>query len=348
MPAGDLVYAGNPDTLEMGLWWKPSSGGDPRLLTTGVGDHTEPRLSADGRKLVLTLLEMRQFLSVIPARGNAAGERPLSDGFAGDLDPVMSPRGDRLLFDSSRLGHRNIWIARPDGTDPTPLTTEAAFDERPSFSPDGQQIAFVSDRSGQRGIWIMNTEGGAPRFVGAAKVLDTLTWSRDGRRILFARPGGGSPTLASISVPDGSVEPFATPGGAVEPAWSPTSDVLAYLEPVTIPPRLPSSAPTARQWLRFVDGQGRPLYSHLPLQSFTNGFLSWSLDGRRLAVAAIPANGAASIWIVEPDGTVPFRKLLDFPLSSWPRGITWTADGSSIIIAKQEPHSGIVLYDVNR
>ena len=60
-----------------------------------------------------------------------------------------------MAFSSSRSGHRNLWMAKVDGTEATPLTTEAAIDDRPAFSRDGQQIAFVSDRGGQRGIWIM-------------------------------------------------------------------------------------------------------------------------------------------------------------------------------------------------
>jgi hypothetical protein len=67
-----------------------------------------------------------------------------------------------------------------------------------------------------------------------------------------------------------------------------------------------------------------------------------------LAAVNIPANGAASIWIVEPEGREPFKKLTDLPTSvNRPQGITWTADGSAVIFGKQEANSDIVLFDVS-
>ena len=208
LPGGDLAYSGNPDTIDLGLWWQPARGGVPRQLTSGVGEHREAHLSADGRKLVATLYDMRQSLVSLPISGDVSQMRAITDPYSGDLDPAFDPRGERIVFSSSRLGHRNLWIARPDGSQAAPLTTEAAIDEKPAFSPDGQQVAFISDRSGQRGIWIMSRDGGAPKLLGTAEVLDTLTWSRDGKRILFAVPGGDLPHLASISVRDGKIEAF--------------------------------------------------------------------------------------------------------------------------------------------
>ena len=217
------------------------------------------------------------------------------------------------------------------------------------FSPDGRQIAFVSDRSGHRGIWIISAEGGAARLLTAAVALDTLTWSRDGSRIIYAAPGGDLPQLVSVSVIDGTTESFLTPGPAVAPAWSPTADVIAYLEPATLPAQDPRSTPaaTATLWLAFVDTQGRRLYPNLPKQSFSNGFVAWAPDGRRLAAVWNPANGVSSIWVVEPDGPEPLNKLGDLPLTVRPRGITWTGDGSGVIIAQQESVSDIVLFELS-
>ena len=54
----------------------------------------------------------------------------------------------------------------------------------------------------------------------------------------------------------------------------------------------------------------------------------------------------AQIWIVDPEAPAPFQKLLELPAGVRIRGITWTADGSSVIFAKQEPFSDIVLFDL--
>jgi eukaryotic-like serine/threonine-protein kinase len=348
LPGGDLIYAANPDTVDLGLWWKPAGGGAPQLLAPGVGEYTDLRLSSDRRKIVMTLSEVRQSLVLIPLLGGSAQARRLTDGYSGDIDPTFDPRGGRLVFSSSRSGHRNLWMSREDGSQPTPLTTEASIDERPAFSPDGQAIAFLSDRGGRRGIWVMNANGGAPKFLHDAVVLDTLTWSPDGKRILYAVPGGDLPRLESVSVADGQVDSFSVTTGATAPAWSPVGEVLAYLQPVTVLGQGPSFTPAIRTTLRFADGQGRPLPTEPPKQVFSNGFLAWSRDARHVAAVWNPAYAASSIWIVDPSGREPLRKLGDLPITVRPRGITWTPDGSGVVIAEQESISDIVMFDVER
>ncbi len=231
MPEGrGLIFAANPSTVDLGLWWSPPGGGEPRPLTSGVGEHTEPYVSADGRRIVATLMESRQSLVVYPvAPGEAPAARALTDGYTGDLHPAMDPRGRRLVFSSSRSGNRNLWIAKPDGSDATPLTSETAFDERPAFSPDGDRVAFVSDRGGERGIWVMSADGGTPRLVGHANVLDTLTWSPDGRRIIYSTPGPALPRLSSISIEKGTIEAFPTPGGCA------LSLLVGHYRPTRVP-----------------------------------------------------------------------------------------------------------------
>ena len=177
--------------------------------------------------VVGTLLDVRQSLVSVPVNSDKTQVIPLTDGHSGDLFPSLDIRTGRIVFSSSRSGHRNLWIADPDGSHASPLTTETAIDENPSVSPDGQQIAFVSDRGNERAIWLMSTLGGAPKLLARETVLDTLTWSHDSQRLYFAKPGGDLPSLASVSVSDGRVETIGAPGRTA-PAASPTADVLAY------------------------------------------------------------------------------------------------------------------------
>jgi eukaryotic-like serine/threonine-protein kinase len=351
MPGGDLLFAANPRTLELGLWWLRAGASAPVLLTNGTGEHVEPRLSADGRRLVVTLVNPREALVALPLSGAISVPQTLTDGYGGDLDPAIDPQSGRLVFSSARSGHRNLWTAKADGSDPAPLTTEAAIDERPSFSPDGQQIAFISDRGGQRGIWVISAQGGAPRLVAHEIVLDTPSWSRDGRRIFFARPGGDLPALASVSASDGNkVEPFTvpTPGGFA-PAWSPTDDVLAYLEPTMIPLPAPSTGTVSRMFIRFADSHGTAVFPNLPRQvNFSNGFLAWAPDGQRVAVASVSNGAPAQIWIVEPRGAQPFRKLADLPATVRPRGLAWSKESDRVLYASEDFPGDIVMYDLTR
>lgn len=340
---GGLIYAANPTTADLDLWWRPpNESGNPVRLTTGVGEYAEPRMSSDNRRMVATLLDIRQWLVRIPiadentaeSKDRAADAVMLTHGDTGDVDPAMSPQGpNRLVFTSTRNGTRQLWTSLPDGSDPRPLTSGTALDERPAVSPDGRRVAFISDRVGERGIWLIDIEGGPPQFVAsAANMIDALSWSSDGRHIVYALAGSDLPELRVMSVADKQVRELRTPAGASAPAWSPTGDVIAYLEP-----RAAGSTGIA-----FVDSHGQPLYSNL--QPAANiGFpvvLAWAPDGRRLASAAVEG-----LWIVEPEAAQPFRKVTEFTGGRRPRGMTWTRDGSSLIVAIEETRGDIVLFE---
>jgi len=349
LPGGDLVFAANPDTVDLGLWWQSARGGDPQRLTTGIGEYAEARLSGDGRRLVSMVLEMRQSLVSVTVSDAPPVLRALTDGYGGDLEPSRDPTSDRIVFSSTRSGHRNLWIMRQDGSDARPLTSDASNDHHPIFSPDGRQIAFVSDRGGHWGIWLISAEGGAARLLAPAVILDSLTWSRDGTQILYATPGRERPTvLASVSVADGKTRPFPTPAAAIAPSWSPASDAIAYLEPMMGKQPDSPSVPMLRIGIKFVDGQGRPLFTNLPPRQLQNGLVAWAPDGRRVAVATVPANAPAVIWIVDPSAAIPFRKLTELKPTVRPRGLTWTTDGSRLILARQEPLSDLVLHELGR
>jgi len=335
--AGGLFYAANPNGVDLDLWWRPSTKNKPQRLTTGVGEYAEPRMSSDGRRLVSTLIEYRRALVSIPVEIEGSPRlRHLTDGFGGDLEPSVSPRSGRMVFSSSRSGSRNLWTADVDGSNLRPLTSDAAIEERPSFSPDARQVAFVSDRGGEHGIWVVNSDGGTPRRLARTPVLDTLTWSPDGRQIAYAVPAGNATELSIVSVNDGAVHKLPTPNGAHSPSWSPRGDVIGYLEP-----RGPG-----RTYLKFVNSRGQVVYSMLPDgPALTNGFLAWAPDGKRLAAVGVPGSADASIWIVEPDSSQPFRKLIELPGEVRPRGVTWTSDGSSLIFGRQEALSDLVLFE---
>jgi Tol biopolymer transport system component len=88
------------------------------------------------------------------------------------------------------------------------------------------------------------------------------------------------------------------------------------------------------------------MYSTLPDgPAVPNGFLAWAPDGRRLAVVGVPGSANASIWIVEPDNSQPFRKLVELGGEVRPRGITWRSDGSSLVFGRQEALSDLVLFE---
>jgi len=322
-----LVYAGNPDTVDLNLWWRDLATGRDTRLTSGVGEYTHPVLSSDGRLLIGTALDSQQSLQrVVVDLDQPTKLEPVTDGHSGDFDPWLTPDGERLVFSSSRTGNRNLWIARGVAGAPAPLTAGRTIDERPAVSPDGREVAFVSDRGGRRGIWLMNVDGGTPRSVVAADVVDTLSWSPDGKQMVFATPNGDAPGLTIVDIATGQTVPLNTPKGATGPTWS-RDNVIAFVEPrggaLGAPIQLirPNGEPVSSSPL---DTPGSP--------QVANGSIVWSPDGKRIAASSLPGAGAGSLWIVDPASEKPYRKLLDLPDGVFTRGITWSSDGKSLIL----------------
>ena len=57
------------------------------------------------------------------------------------------------------------------------------------------------------------------------------------------------------------------------------------------------------------------------------------------------ANSPSEIWLLELEGAQLYTKLVEFPPGPRIRGITWTPDGSGIIIGEHDWTRDIVLLD---
>ena len=92
-------------------------------------------------------------------------------------------------------------------------------------------VAFESDRGGRRGIWLISSEGGSPRRLVDAESIGGLSWTHDGRAVLYAAAHERWPGLFKVAVADGQVQRVPTKGVATDPACSPSDGVVAYMSP---------------------------------------------------------------------------------------------------------------------
>lgn len=70
------------------------------------------------------------------------GERLLIGGPGYDAEATVSPRGDRLVFTSTRSGDLELWTANLDGTDQRQVTDSPGYDGGAFFSNDGRRLVF--------------------------------------------------------------------------------------------------------------------------------------------------------------------------------------------------------------
>lgn len=71
--------------------------------------------------------------------------RQLTTHAASDRNPVWSPDGKWIAFESTRSGDNQIWLISLDGGEPRQFTTLSTGASQAVWSPDGSMIAFVSE-----------------------------------------------------------------------------------------------------------------------------------------------------------------------------------------------------------
>lgn len=69
---------------------------------------------------------------------------PLITGPGYDAEATVSPRGDRMVFTSTRSGDIELWTCALDGSDVKQVTDEIGYDGGAFFSHDGEKLVFRS------------------------------------------------------------------------------------------------------------------------------------------------------------------------------------------------------------
>lgn len=67
---------------------------------------------------------------------------PLIAGPGYDAEATVSPKGDKIVFTSTRTGDPEIYVANLDGSGVTQLTKTPGYDGGPFFSADGSKIVY--------------------------------------------------------------------------------------------------------------------------------------------------------------------------------------------------------------
>lgn len=108
-----------------------------------------------------------------------------------EFAPDFSPDGRQIVFESSRSGWSELWVADRDGSHPRQLTeltgSVASF---PRWSPDGTRVVFHSRQKIHASLYVVDVvdiQTGRSRELRYDAVDDFMpSWSHDGKWIYFA------------------------------------------------------------------------------------------------------------------------------------------------------------------
>jgi serine/threonine protein kinase len=227
---GSLAYV--PGDAQAGqrksLVWVDRKGAETPLAAT-VNNYLSPRLSPDGRRIVVSTGLPGTLIFLYDISRDALS----TFTFRATLNqlPIWTPDGKRIAFDSNLEGSAvNIYWQLADGGGLERLTTDEFSNWPTSWSPDGQLLTYVQGNPTTAwDIWVLRmSDRKAEPFVRTPANEGGPHFSPDGHFIAYVSDESGRWEVY--------VQPYPGPGGkwqistdgGTEPMWNPNGRELFY------------------------------------------------------------------------------------------------------------------------
>jgi len=217
--------------------------GSLQQVTTGAGQDVELAISADGRRLALSILKQNADvwrLPVSPETGKPTGPpQEVITTTREDSRASWSPDGSMIAFNSDRGGDMNIWLHSLADGSTRQLTRGPGGDFQATWSPEGKRIVFFSSRAGNADIWTVEVETGELKQLTHDSSIDINPFfSPDGKHIAYQSDQTGRPEVWVMQA-DGSGAHQLTRVGVRGHfmRWNKTGDAVIFRCPYGDKPR---------------------------------------------------------------------------------------------------------------
>ncbi len=193
------------------------------------------------------------------------------------------PRQWKIVFDSERDGHEEIYVMDPNGSNQQRLTHtegEGRGSSLPAWSADRKKIAFASNRYGNMEIYVMDREGSIVQRLThtPGKESGNPAWSPDGKRIAFESNRDGQWEIYVMDADGSQVQRLTYTRGngksSENPDWAPDGMTIAF----------DSNRQGKREiYVMRPDGSNVRRLTYTPGKSLGSEHPAWSPDGKRMA-----------------------------------------------------------------
>lgn len=198
--------------------------GRQSILGDFEGMTFAPRFSFDGKKVVMSMAKDGNSDIYTMDIGTRQSKR-LTHHSSIDTSPSYSPDGKSITFNSDRGGSQQIYVMDSNGKNVRRISFGKGRYATPVWSPRGDLIAFTKMTRGKFSIGVMRTDGSGERLLSNGYLVESPTWSPNGRVLMFFREtirGEKKTTkLYSVDLTGYNEREMITPLEGSDPAWSP-------------------------------------------------------------------------------------------------------------------------------
>jgi Tol biopolymer transport system component len=201
----------------------------PHRISFGLETYTSLAASADGKRLVATLVSAASSLWRLTLRGkdDTAATAPtptlvLADGAAPRLGPGY------VLYVAWRGGAQGIWTSMQGATREIWSSTHALIVGAPAIAPDGRRIAFIAKDNEKTMLYVIDRDGRHARVIADSLALrGSPAWAPDGQSIVSAVVRDEEPRLTNVFL-NGAPPSTLVAEYSLDPVWSPDGRLLVY------------------------------------------------------------------------------------------------------------------------
>jgi len=307
---GVVVYASNGFGSVSQLTWFDRAGKPPVPVGT-PGLILTPALSPDGKMIAYARVKQNTSLEADIWLWDLARatETRFTTG-AANAAPVWSPKGDRIVFTSSRGAPREVFVMyqkASGGSGQEELLLPPTTDDVPTqWSPDGRFIVYWhTDPKTKTDLWLLPVSPGQAVPPASAKPIPFLQTqfvermgqiSPDGRWMAYSSDESGLREVYVRPFPRGGDEVRISTAGGDQPRWRGDGRELFYIAASGNMTAVPVQV-TPGENPRLEPGVPEPLFEAHPTSGGPNANVheyDVTADGKRFIVASTAVAGGNS------------------------------------------------------
>jgi len=286
---GKLIFAGGQSaTIDLAWYDRSGKKGD----TIDSGTFQDAHISPDGKKVSAARADAAGHLEIYIYDLVRGTKSQFSFSQSRDDDPIWSPDGNTIVFDSARNGKIDLYTRPANGARQEELLYHDDLDKYPfNWSLDGKYIAYETIANGHFDIWVMPMFGDRKPYAFLQEKYNTRypVFSPDTKWMAFTsfEAGHGQVYVVAFPKPGGR---FLVGDGA-EAVWSRNGKEILYRDDHS---RIASVEVTAHGDSVEL---GRPQIL-FPTQSVGAAQFEVSPDGKRLLMMQAPVQNSSNLTLV--------------------------------------------------